>query len=169
MSYKPTNAVLLDLPPLPKKPRKKKLPKGIVVPKVLTPDTGIHAIRQLAGEGDRYRLWYHIDGKRKYLALPRGTSLDEARVRRDHLFRNLRTKYDAKTHVTRTFDKPRKDHATKLTPELYICRQDPFVIRVMGKEIGTAKTWKQAEQVRNRWLKSNAEKVPHLTRAIAEL
>jgi hypothetical protein len=150
-----------------KAPAKSRIKQGIVVPKVVSLDTGIHEIRQLTGMGSRYRLWYLVNGKRKYVILPKGVSIEEARVRRDHLHKNLRERYGAKRTDIKTA--PRKKQETLLTPEKFIYRRPPLVIRIMGKQIGEAQTWKEAERIRNTWLKNNVALVPQLAKEVAKL
>lgn len=157
------------MPAILKKRPKKRKPEGITVPEVLTPDTGIHVIKQLTGTAPRLKLWFHQDGKKKYVSLPAGTTMEEARTRRDHLYRNLRQLYQAKKRSPRNLGTVRKPHETSLTPEKFIYRRKPLVIRILGKQIGEADTREQAERLRNKWLKENSTLVPQLTSAIAKL
>jgi len=158
MRYNPTKAM----------PATVKKPKGIIVPEVVNPDTGIHVVRSLAGTEPRRKLWYYVDGKKRYVCLPSGTTLEEARTRRDTLYKNLRTLYGAKKRKPQT-DHVRKPHVTRLTPEKFIYRRKPLVVRILGKQIGEAETWAQAQHLRDTWLKANPAAVPQLTEAIKKI
>ena len=150
--------------------RKKKTKlKGITYPWLATPDTGITVVRQISQSGDRLKLWYLVDGKRRYVTLPKGTTMDEARTRRDHLYRNLKELHQARQVKVRTITVKRKPSDTQLTPEKYIYRRAPYLVRVLGKVVGEAETREQAVRVRNQWLRANKTLVPQLANAIANL
>src|SRR5688572_23023888 len=95
--YKPTSVTTT----LPKLKKKRKL-TGVTFPAILTPDTGIHVVKQLTG--DRYRIWFHVGTKKRYVSLPKGTTMDEARTRRDRLYENLKREYGARRRTPREAD-----------------------------------------------------------------
>lgn len=132
---------------------------GLIVPKVIAPDTGIHIIRKLTG--DVYKIWFHNDGKKRYLTLPTGITLEGARTRRNKLYANLRKKYGAIQRTPKTSNTLRKSYTTKLGPTTYIYpvpeRVVPahFAIRIRGAKIATADTREQAVAKRDKWLAEN--------------
>jgi len=137
---------------------------GIVVPTLRNLNTGIHAIQQIEG-GPRYKLWYHVDGKKRYVSLPKGISLTEARHRRDNLFRNLREKYAAKRRTPRNRENGGRK-VPELTQHTFIYRVPAtYGIRIRGRKVGKARTKYEAEQIRDRWIADNADKVPDLATA----
>ena len=143
------------------KPQKVK--QGITFPTLVSPDTGIHAIRSLKStDGVRYKVWYHVDGKKRYTLLPRGIDLAEARVRRSRLYAALQKDYGGKRVKTlrKPNQNPPKEFKIKLTPRKYVYRQLPWAIVVMGRKVGEARTVLEAEAKRDEWFRKNAHKLP---------
>ena len=137
---------------------------GIAIPTLRTPNTGIHAIQQIEGP-PRYKIWFHVDGKKRYVLLPRGTSLTEARTRRDNLYKNLRWRYRAKRRTPRNWEKV-GHKVTELTQHTFIYRVPvTYVVRIRGRKVGEARSKLEAEQIRDKWIAENADKVPDLAAA----
>ena len=130
-------------------------------PKLVRADTGIHSVTTLAGR--RYRVWWVEDGVKRYVSLPPGIGIEEARERRDRLYQRLKADYGASRKTLRTSKgRPKVGHSLDVTPGKFIYRRDPFVVRIRGVQVGTASTLKTAEAMRDRWLakhgfKTNAE------------
>lgn len=160
--YIPTNAVTLD--PRPPKPKKRKTRlRGITFPSGAGQDTGIVRCRSLAASGTRYRLWYRDGTKRHYVILPVGTTIEQARVKRDNLFRNLKELHGARPRKLRESEVTRKPRTTPLSPDLFIYERPGFIVKILGKQIGQASTREDARAIRDKWIAENPEKVPHLT------
>jgi hypothetical protein len=140
------------------KPKKR---KGITYPSLLTPDTGIHTIQ--TPDGPRFKIWYHNDGKKRYLLLP-PCDMAEARERRSHFYRNLATKYGAKRRTPRPAEVDPKPYTVSvLKPNQYVYLQPAvWVVRIGSKKVGSAKTPEKARAMRDAWLRENAAKVPHI-------
>ena len=135
--------------------------KGITFPSLLTPDTGIHTIQ--TPDGPRHKIWFHVDGKKRYVLLP-PCDLAEARERRSNLYKNLATKYGAKRRTPRPAEadpKPRTVSVKKENQYVYL-QPAVWVVRIGSKKIGSAKTPEQARAMRDAWLRENAAKVPHI-------
>lgn len=146
---------------MPASPKPKKRPqKGIWVP-VTSPrsDQGLSIVRHLNGQ--KIRIWYMVDAKKKYVPLPRGTTVEEARERRDRLYENLKALHGAKA---RSFAKrPGPEHyQVRLDHNLYIYERPRWMVRIMGRQIGVAHTHPEAVTLRNNWLRANRDKVPNL-------
>jgi len=147
MSYKPT----------------KRMSKGITFPTIVTPDTGIQVVRTL-GKPDRYKVWFHENGKRRYLTLPAGTSLAEARERRGHLYAALKAQYGGKRRTPRKVN-TRGGQKTVLTvrPTQYIYRQpEKYFVKIGGRHIAEARTVEEAAKKRDAWLRKYGALVPHV-------
>lgn len=143
------------MPPTKKKPR-----KGIWLPSATKDsDVGIAVIRFL--DYTKYQIKYQQDGKWRFVPLPQGTTLEEARERRNHLYRNLRAQHGAKTLPKRN-TKPRKPRRVHTYYNTYIYARDPWIVRIGGKQIGSAKTKTEALTLRNDWLRANPDKVPRI-------
>lgn len=135
---------------------------GITFPAILTPDTGIHRIRSI--NAPRYKIWYEVGGRKQYVTLPVGTTIEEARTRRDRLYENLKKQFKARRRTPKATDSERKTYTVSLTPNKYIYRRLPYVVRICGKQIGEARTKYEAEQKRDAWLREHADQVPHINR-----
>ena len=152
MHYKPSKA-------MPAKLKDKRI--GITFPAITTPDTGLHRIKTLVAE--RYRIWYHVGRKKRYVLLPRGTTLEEARKRRDTLYANLKTNYGARQlTAVKTRATARKPYTVTLTPGKYVYRRPGFVVKICGKQVAEAWTEEEADRKRDAWLLANAARVPHI-------
>lgn len=151
MSYKTTPVTVLpELPPI--KPRRRPKRVGTTFPRITSKDTGIHTIKTL--EGNRYKIWFLAGEKKRYVTLKKGTTIEEARKRRDTLYKNLREKFGAKGRTFKSVaSRPPAEPTWK--PGKYIYRRKPFVVRVRGKQIGEFDTEEQAQWGLNQWLKEN--------------
>lgn len=163
LHYKPTHPVTLDpKPPRTRAKSRKKRIRGITFPAITGPDTGILKVHGLTAAGTRYKLWYGENSRRRYISLPAGTSLDEARTRRDNLFKNLKELHGGKPRKLRETEYARKKHVTVLKPDSYIYERPGFFVKILGKQIGAAYTREEAQALRDKWIAENPEKVPHL-------
>ena len=161
IDYKPTNAVTLDpKPPRPKIPKKRV--RGITFPAPVGPDTGILKVSNLTAAGTRYRLWYVQNTRRRYITLPAGTTIEEARTRRDNLFKNLKDLHGGKARKPGLKQESRKAHVTVLKPDSYIYKRPAFFVKIRGKQVGAANTREEAQAIRDKWLAENPEKMPNL-------
>ena len=120
-------------------------------PKILNPDTGIHALRHADGT-TRYKIWYHVDGKKRYVSLPPRTMIEEARARRDDLHAAL--KAARAVEVKHNDAKPR---GPKPGTGKYIYSRPQFVVRIRGKQLGEFHTEEEAQKVVEKWLTENAK------------
>lgn len=151
-SYKPTPVTAKK-----RKPRK----TGITYPAILTPDTGIHTVQTLLPE-KKYKIWYQVDGRKHYVTLPKGTTIEDARTRRDRLYENLRTRYRATRRTPKTSETQPRTNKVRVTPGKYIYERPPFIVKIRGKQICEAGTHDEAEAKRDAWLKENSALVPHV-------
>lgn len=137
-----------------KRPRKRKSPtKGITVPFITDPDTGIAPLDQVTAV--RYRIWYIEDGKRKYVMLPKGTTIEDARTRRDTLYRNLILDYGARRKpVPVSTRKPRELDLSSRKLIRFIPAK--YEIHFRGKYIGCGKTREIAEAKLAKWIEDNS-------------
>ena len=134
---------------------------GITFPEILTPNTGIHIIERITGT--RYKVWYHVDGKKRYLSLPNGITLTEARTRRDTLYKNLKTTYGAKKRKPRTANSRPSQSVIQVDQKTYLYRIPAmWGVRIRGKHIGKHRDLLKAGAIRDAWLKENADLVPHV-------
>ena len=131
--------------------------EGVTIPELITPDMGIHRV-QLRGDV-RFKLWHEQDGRKRYLTLPAGTTIEQARARRDALYADLR-KHGARTRTPKDVN-PRKDSPAAPSWGLgkYIYRRKPFVARIRGKQIGEFTTEQEAQQAVNGWFNKNAKHI----------
>ena len=157
MNYTTTSAVTVKPPKRRNKTLRKKT--GVTFPAVLTENTGIHIVQTLLPE-KKLKIWYHVGGKKRYVTLPKGTSIEEARIRRDRLYQNLKDLYGAKRRTPKATDPERKEYTVSLTPEKYIYRRAPYIVKIRGKQIGVAATQQLAEKLRDEWLAANEGLVP---------
>lgn len=154
MDYKPTKTVTTKRKP-------KKANAGITFPRIASVNMGIHVITRL--NGIRYKVWYRVDGKKKYVLLPRGISLTEARLRRDNLYRNLKKDYGAKSRKPRDPSLPKPTRTVRLTQNTFLRRIPAhWAVEIRGKTVGTAKFKIDAEAKRDAWLAANPEAIPEL-------
>lgn len=150
-----------------RKKTKAKIPKNrISVPMVPaeSPDTGIHVIDQV--KGVRYKVWYHHGDRKRYVTLPYGISIAEARERRDTLYRNLVNQYEAVRRRKRTDGDSKAPAPRPITldevgaTDRYIYKRDPYVVRIRGRQIGTSATKTGAMLLRNEFLGQNTKDHP---------
>jgi hypothetical protein len=107
-------------------------------PKLLNSDTGIHTVHH--ADGTRYKVWYHVNGRKRYLSLHPRTRIEEARARRDEIYAELMA--DGATEAKHKDVKPR---GPKPGQGKYIYKRPPFVVRIHGKQIGAYHTEEEAE------------------------
>ena len=124
----------------------------ITYPKLLNSDTGIHTVQH--ADGPRYKVWYHVNGRKRYLALPPRTLIEEARVLRDNIYHELMV--DGATEATHKEVKPR---GPKPGQGKYIYKRPPFVVRIHGKQIGAYHTEVEAEVAVRAWLDRSNDQV----------
>ena len=118
-------------------------------PKVRNLDTGIHALRHADGT-TRYKIWYHVNEKKRYVSLPPHTTLHEARARRDDLHAAL--KGAGAVEVKHKDAKPR---GPKPGTGKYIYRRPQFIVRIRGKQLGEFHTEEEARKVVEKWFVAN--------------
>ena len=118
-------------------------------PKITRIDTGVHALRHADGT-TRYKLWYHVNGKKRYVALPPRTTPEEARARRDDLHAAL--KAARAVEVKHNDAKPR---GPKPGTGKYIYRRPAYIVRIRGKQLGEFHTEEEAQKVVEKWLTEN--------------
>lgn len=120
---------------------------SVTYPTLLTPDTGLHHVND-----SRWRVWYHQDGRKRYLRLPAGITIEEARLRRDAIYEELQRQgaepRTPKPPNPRLISRPVSPSITRV-PE-------HFVIYFRGKYVGTGKTREIAEQKLAAWLEVNS-------------
>ena len=134
--------------------------RGITVPTVTTPNMGIVRVKTLVGP--RYKVWYNAETLKRYILLPKGTTIEEARLRRDRLYDRLLKEYGAKRRKPRTSEVKRKPYSVTLTPRTYIYARPPYVVKILGKQVAEGWTELEAARKRDAWIEANREKVPHL-------
>lgn len=138
------------------KRRNYKIPDGVAsIPPSVSPDTGIHVVKQI--DRVRYKIWYHVGRNKRYVTLPPGTTLPEARVARDNLYENLRKKFGAvKRRKRKPHDFGQKEAPpTKVRLDTFLYKRDPWIVRIRGKQIGSARCKTEARIIRDRWLAEN--------------
>lgn len=152
MNYKTAIPMSAVLPP----PPKKRKPKGITFPSILTADTGIHTLKTLGPI--RFKVWYSVDGKKRYVTLPKDTTIEDARARRDRLYARMKEGYGAKRRKPKPHEvtaKPRTVSPLKPTTYIYH-RPESWQVKFRGKLIGEGKTPAEAEAKRDAWLAANS-------------
>ena len=137
----------------------KTTPNAIHFPAVRTPDTGINRVPCLTGT--RYKVWYLVGGRRRYVMLPKGIDITEARSRRNRLYKRLKDDYGAKRKVMRgrTVSEPAAKKPIKIAPGRFVYERHPYVVRIRGKQVATARTVAEAEIKRDQWLAANGLEV----------
>lgn len=140
---------------------KRRKDRGLLIPKVTSanPNRGVERILSLSEV--RYQVWYLNNLKRHTVLLPKGLTIEEARTRRDTLYKNLKETYGAKASLSAGRMTQQINKVT-LTPSTYIYYRKPWVVRIRGKQIGDAKTQEGAEAIRNAWLAVNPNAIPNL-------
>lgn len=131
----------------------------LILPAITGPDSGIIVAKTLLKSGPRYKLWYYLGGQRKYVSLPLGTTHEGARTRRDHLHKNLKKLHGAKATKRLARTPRRKEHTVSLKPGMYIYERPPFFVKILGKQIGTARTREEAQTLLDNWVAANPDKV----------
>ena len=120
-------------------------------PEITHIDTGLHAIQHADGT-TRYKIWWQVDGKKRYRALPPRTMIEEARARRDEFYANLML--DGAVAVKHKVVTPR---GPKPGGGKYIYKRPQFVVRVRGKQLGEFHTEAEARKVVVKWFAENAK------------
>jgi hypothetical protein len=123
-------------------------------PKLLNMDTGIHTVHHAGGP--RYKVWYHVNGRKRYHSLPPHTMIEEARAHRDELYAELMA--DGATEVTHKDVKPR---GPKPGQGKYIYKRPSFVVRIHGKQIGAYHTEDEAQVAVKSWFTAENASLSH--------
>ena len=115
----------------------------ITYPLTTHPDTGIHTVY-----GNRLKIWHEVDDRKQYLTLPPGTTIDEARARRDELYRTLAEQGARPVTVA---PRTRKPTEVSWKPGKYTYERKPSTVRIRGHQIGEFTSKQEAQDAVNQW------------------